>query len=275
MRGKPLIFTRYMTPPRITPADAGKTVIRNMIKCGRKDHPRGCGENFVGNAVFVPTVRITPADAGKTRRSIRTLHHEGDHPRGCGENIVLWRPAVARRGSPPRMRGKPLFKTVGMIRERITPADAGKTSPISSKTTGIWDHPRGCGENGVTHLKLFTSLGSPPRMRGKQPRLSPDALIGRITPADAGKTCCQATKATCQTGSPPRMRGKPATAIRAASTPRITPADAGKTRAVSPKTSPNRDHPRGCGENCVSLPIRSAKSGITPADAGKTRRLNT
>ena len=50
---------------------------------------------------------ITPADAGKTYRGGFTYANP--------------------RGSPPRMRGKPVVRPVFSVRLGITPADAGKT----------------------------------------------------------------------------------------------------------------------------------------------------
>ena len=45
MRGKR--WNEYGIPNkiRITPADAGKTLIRSNTFIWAKDHPRGCGEN--------------------------------------------------------------------------------------------------------------------------------------------------------------------------------------------------------------------------------------
>ena len=71
---------------------------------------------------------ITPADAGKTV-SVKNNHIiNGDHPRGCGENALFQAFSVRHLGSPPRMRGKPLKYLMVFKRERITPADAGKTN---------------------------------------------------------------------------------------------------------------------------------------------------
>ena len=208
------------------------------------------------------------------------------------------------------MRGKLDDSLFAVKALGITPADAGKTRTLHEKRPTPKDHPRGCGENGVTHLKLFTSLGSPPRMRGK-PFLSPDKRrLNRITPADAGKTgrhklrrsfrkdhprgcgengvkCC---KMRLYVGSPPRMRGKPALACRRPCDAGITPADAGKTNHCFLCNKNKWDHPRGCGENHplpprhrrlrgspprmrgkpASPPCRNSAARITPADAGKT-----
>ena len=172
-----------------------------------------------------------------------------DHPRGCGENGGGARGERVYRGSPPRMRGKlsAVFKCYS--RNRITPADAGKTRQPQVPKSGGWDHPRGCGENTKPGGADIAYIGSPPRMRGKLIQAIVDALPQRITPADAGKTALAGRAhrmskdhprgcgensmghmcAVCLQGSPPRMRGKPA--IDAAQNPnaRITPADAGKT----------------------------------------------
>ena len=147
MRGK-LFFSKInKISGRITPADAGKTVIGLSYMQRHQDHPRGCGENItapdeLGNVMGSPprmrgkpanfmssafASRITPADAGKTVFCRCCLRRPRDHPRGCGENVNRDSQSPARMGSPPRMRGKPPTQTPCTARARITPADAGKT----------------------------------------------------------------------------------------------------------------------------------------------------
>ena len=87
MRGKLGVYATCVYVLRITPADAGKTLILFAVGAALKDHPRGCGENissvfvfpdFIGspprmrgkpmqNTLRNAAIRITPADAGKTR----------------------------------------------------------------------------------------------------------------------------------------------------------------------------------------------------------------
>ena len=131
---------------------------------------------------------ITPADAGKTRHAQAETPSGGDHPRGCGENCVRQVPTRSCDGSPPRMRGKPSdYSRKGAV-QRITPADAGKTS-ISFRTKfSAEDHPRGCGENSLLMQGSCDDAGSPPRMRGKPAPATDSRDSVRITPADAGKT---------------------------------------------------------------------------------------
>ena len=99
-------------------------------------------------------------------------------------------------------------------------------------------------------MKFDVELGSPPRMRGKDPNWTPDQATPRITPAYAGKRCgarlaaghrrdhprvC-GEKVRCAAGcgppkgSPPRMRGKDIMAESKMEDTRITPAYAGKSR---------------------------------------------
>ena len=94
----------------------------------------------------------------------------------------------AKRGSPPRMRGKLSAPPHPVYQHRITPADAGKTYVKIIDDYFTQDHPRGCGENLSRRLYICKPAGSPPRMRGK---LTNSRFIfkgNRITPADAGKT---------------------------------------------------------------------------------------
>ena len=90
MRGKPFPINLTDIIPRITPADAGKTLIRSNTFIWAKDHPRGCGENFIiplitsldtgspprmrGKQItefYIASLpRITPADAGKTQDEV-------------------------------------------------------------------------------------------------------------------------------------------------------------------------------------------------------------
>ncbi len=127
MRGKPSIKDLVTRLQRITPADAGKTFKKFVKSSFDRDHPRGCGENPMVCILMHSSIGITPADAGKTVLYNCEYGGSRDHPRGCGENPkrVSLRRVLA--GSPPRMRGKryPIYDE--SYRNRITPADAGKT----------------------------------------------------------------------------------------------------------------------------------------------------
>ena len=267
---------------------------------------------LIEDALIDARIRITPAHAGKTLGRKNPCCAAADHPRACGENAGVNPLAESSPLSPPRMRGKRLREHIDREIPRITPAHAGKTRPPAFCTQISSDHPRACGENAFLVSLLYSSHGSPPRMRGKPPR--PDSLRGahRITPAHAGKTrrmcwptrisadhpracgenTASASPAGAAPGSPPRMRGKHPHQSNLSGNLRITPAHAGKTTAGLSRSLPISDHPRACGENgddsitawrlngspprmrgkLNSEREKSRLKRITPAHAGKTVR---
>ena len=112
-------------------------------------------------------IRITPACAGKTSAARVTRAACQDHPRVCGENDWLRDKVVEMEGSPPRVRGKHWDKAWNGLKERITPACAGKTDRAHREAFGTQDHPRVCGENAPVAPSMLDFMGSPPRVRGK------------------------------------------------------------------------------------------------------------
>ena len=195
-------------------------------------------------------------------------------------------------GSPPRMRGRRLVVATGDRDDGLTPAYAGKTPPQRATTVRSSAHPRVCGEDGAVGGKQASSLGSPPRMRGR-----PEGVWGCIcspglTPAYAGKTragrglllprwahprVCGEDRSIVKgimdrTGSPPRMRGR-----RRRSSGRwrgrgLTPAYAGKTRPAWGQGPPGWAHPRVCGEDCCCVYARSGTRGSPPRMRGRLKK---
>ena len=104
-------------------------------------------------------------------------------------------------------------------------------------------------------------------------------VLGRITPAYAGKSQCNTISAknkkdhprlcgekfsfTCFCfnimGSPPPMRGKVYHKTKGVLSTGITPAYAGKSSADSSHTNRGRDHPRLCGEKTAHFFLFVAK----------------
>ena len=73
-------------------------------------------------------IRITPAYAGKSTDCSPTFFWHQDHPRLCGEKTLSQLCTGKIPGSPPPMRGKGSSSSFSLIRSRITPAYAGKSS---------------------------------------------------------------------------------------------------------------------------------------------------
>ena len=130
MRGKHCEAANCTDDCRITPADAGKTLFLPMNLNEKTGSPPRMRGKPVSDSKRNVHTGITPADAGKTPGGYAVLQRRTDHPRGCGENCLPSRPSRDTQGSPPRMRGKPVYKNAHSERNRITPADAGKTCTL-------------------------------------------------------------------------------------------------------------------------------------------------
>ena len=196
-----------------------------------------------------PRFRITPAYAGKSRRKGICRRKAWDHPRLCGEKNIFRQNEFGIIGSPPPMRGKAWQADSRNIGDRITPAYAGKSFLHPRRRRMRKDHPRLCGEKPTQSLKVPSSSGSPPPMRGKASGQSQRSALPGITPAYAGKSppfrhspphrgdhprLCgekhnRMEKFLIQTGSPPPMRGKVLQCGICGRKVGITPAYAGKS----------------------------------------------
>ena len=207
MRGKVGETYDRVSAARITPAHAGKSRICCPWLTPRQDHPRACGEKCEkckyrdeaagspprmrgkvgGRATTTATARITPAHAGKSPIPLGRVDRERDHPRACGEKKAAIVCLARDTGSPPRMRGKVSAEEKKLLKERITPAHAGKRKQLVQHPPLSRDHPRACGEKHVRVVRAALGRGSPPRMRGKAGRAGALSLRHGITPAHAGK----------------------------------------------------------------------------------------
>ena len=232
---------------------------------------------------------ITPAYAGKSRSSCRRARRCGDHPRVCGEKKAKGKAVRGLMGSPPRMRGKESKGEGRAWPHGITPAYAGKRPRPSRQAYTSRDHPRVCGEKWCTATSQRKSLGSPPRMRGKDRDHHAKRIRAGITPAYAGKrrvsttiretskdhprVCGEKTEGLLRCrppeGSPPRMRGKGQVAGTDALPGRITPAYAGKSAGAFGRPDRTLDHPRVCGEKMRSRQPASRAGGSPPRMRGK------
>ena len=148
-----------------------------------------------------------------------------------------------------------------------------------------------CGENRNGIWQPTKRIGSPPRVRGKQPFGIFKVKVRGITPACAGKTykfhiirfLVQDHPRVCgenhrmfsfiplMEGSPPRVRGKQQRKCKDSLEMGITPACAGKTRFLYIAILGLEDHPRVCGENEIKRANTGSHVGSPPRVRGKPR----
>ena len=235
------------------------------------------------------TAGITPACAGKRTSFDADMANSGDHPRVCGEKKKMQPRKDKRMGSPPRVRGKAQESFLILCHHGITPACAGKRTVTTKEAFQKQDHPRVCGEKRHTTKPEHSKIGSPPRVRGKEPEKYDIKAEQGITPACAGKSrrrygaqvCRQDHPRVCgekggtwtQTelnqGSPPRVRGKEQYEHRRLHPLGITPACAGKSDLTFVASFVQRDHPRVCGEKDLTQISGLEAAGSPPRVRGK------
>ena len=180
-----------------------------------------------------------------------------------------------------------------MVGPRFTPTCVGKTPSEVRFPCGARVHPHVCGENQLGELKIQRLPGSPPRVWGKRPHLSPLPPTRRFTPTCVGKTrqvrelsenpkvhphVCGENTCTnhiweVREGSPPRVWGKPVGCEDNAVVRRFTPTCVGKTYHHRQRGHPLGVHPHVCGENLDKQSLWWTNHGSPPRVWGKLPRM--
>ena len=188
VRGKEVALVPLFLGGGIIPAGAGKRGTRGDPAGPSWDHPRGCGDKRPRPRSWRPMRGSSPRVRGKGARGGRGRGRRGiipagagksmllscrprawrDHPRGCGEKVSPRGAGKRWGGSSPRVRGKGLPGALGRDVGRIIPAGAGKSLGGAWRGRVAWDHPRGCGEKVLSITLKSHSIGSSPRVRGKE-----------------------------------------------------------------------------------------------------------
>ena len=122
-------------------------------------------------------------------------------------------------------------------------------------------------------MSTFSSLknsGSPPHVRGKACRRSPQPSGCGDHPRMCGEKTLYIGIGRTVVGSPPRVRGKGARPEGDPPLSGITPACAGKSAGCQSRRQGIQDHPRMCGEKLRIRPLTLFGFRITPACAGKS-----
>ncbi len=172
-----------------------------------RDYPRVCGGTAIprasyarrgglsprvrGNRILPPGVdarhRTIPACAGEPWRRRSQQHRRRDYPRVCGGTTSAPVKLVALRGLSPRVRGNLLRLCASASSLRTIPACAGEpTDPLAACGTA-WDYPRVCGGTAPGVLRLRSSCGLSPRVRGNRHSAVSRATVCGTIPACAGE----------------------------------------------------------------------------------------
>ena len=166
MRGKEVQGLLQDLVGGITPAYAGKVDVVHLPVVFRGSPPRVRGK-VPSISRPAPASGITPACAGKSCPPQAPTFTRQDHPRVCGEKPIFPSGAASTVGSPPRVWGKEENLAEDTLPTGITPAYAGKRPPAARWNSLAEDHPRVCGEKGLSMFWSLNHSGSPLRVRGK------------------------------------------------------------------------------------------------------------
>ena len=207
-RGKLQAIVPIIASVSLIPAHAGKTFFQESQEVGVGAHPRSRGENpgslhlplsFSGSSPLtrgklrsskreLRLERLIPAHAGKTAGLRGVRFRREAHPRSRGENQSVSRRCGPATGSSPLTRGKRGVLLDELVRRRLIPAHAGKTTLTVLSATSRKAHPRSRGENSVADTEIATHRGSSPLTRGKLPGENDSRAWAGLIPAHAGKT---------------------------------------------------------------------------------------
>ena len=185
-RGLPGEDVHPCAPMRIIPARAGFTGAGRQCAFAPRDHPRSRGVYI--NSVYGltaargssplarglppptgwrgPSLWIIPARAGFTSPGRWRAPSRGDHPRSRGVYTGRTRAPRTYTGSSPLARGLRQDLGGGHRGDRIIPARAGFTTPITVGPRSPWDHPRSRGVYVLFLMAQPVDSGSSPLARG-------------------------------------------------------------------------------------------------------------
>ena len=167
------------------------------------------------------------------------------------------------------MRGKDIQQRISQPEYGITPAYAGKSWIPITQFFNVQDHPRLCGEKGVSFAYAEAFAGITPAYAGK--RFRPEKALNCVEdhPRLCGEKLSFPLPIVRVIGSPPPMRGKENGVVVVCCYAGITPAYAGKSGNGCQDSGAVQDHPRLCGEKPVGKLFSGKKTGSPPPMRGK------
>ena len=151
-------------------------------------------------------------------------------------------------GSSPLTRGKPDWRRVRRVDDRLIPAQAGKTRRRRAPSSASPAHPRSRRENLAYQIGELYWFGSSPLTQGKRRRASSEIRVDGLIPAHERKT---STRGNCPSATWDHPRS------------------AGKTWCASARPQRSRVHPRSRRENVSIVSPPSLSAGSSPLTRGK------
>ena len=188
VRGTPFRIAYHQPRHGIIPACAGNTCLLVRPCADRGDHPRVCGEHAHVRQVTAAALGSSPRVRGTLSLSGCQVPCPGIIPACAGNTFTRNGVHEISQGSSPRVRGTRHHPRRTGRDPGIIPACAGNTSHRIAGVRSYRDHPRVCGEHGITLAVVRFGEGSSPRVRGTRVLDVLRALGLGIIPACAGNT---------------------------------------------------------------------------------------
>ena len=256
---------------RFIPACAGNRTYAIGNKPPMPVHPRVCGEQVALAAAQKALRRFIPACAGNSLGAPAGQCQITVHPRVCGEQVNEVTPPRLATGSSPRVRGTDTVESVNHGVVRFIPACAGNSFIRLRLVSWSPVHPRVCGEQDITDLRLTIYTGSSPRVRGTAHRLKTSRGLGRFIPACAGNRLSPCETTLYAPGSSPRVRGTGFSRFLRRFIDRFIPACAGNSCSPADLDNNGTVHPRVCGEQYINGEKTRYTIGSSPRVRGTGR----
>ena len=273
---------------RSTPARAGTTPSRRRPTRRSRVHPRSRGDHerhpdvppdrvgpppLARGPRLTPAVgeggpRSTPARAGTTLPAQEAAVLRGVHPRSRGDHRMGLAYEIRREGPPPLARGPRANGSNIRNVSRSTPARAGTTEAIMTRTTIHMVHPRSRGDHERHPDVPPDRVGPPPLARGPLGRMPSLCVSNRSTPARAGTTVARWSGSLIDPVHP-RSRGD----HRAAQHPALfevgpPPLARGPPRRPAQPADADAVHPRSRGDHSGVKALSASASGPPPLARG-------
>ncbi len=232
---------------RTTPARAGRPACRRSSPRAAADHPRSRGKTWSGTVACSSSsgppplaredlvharirsantgppplaredrrqrpperlqCRTTPARAGRPGAGAAAPRTSPDHPRSRGKTLVRGVQVRLDAGPPPLAREDQLPVEDSARGSRTTPARAGRPRYSTVPSVRAADHPRSRGKTDSRSQVQNPLIGPPPLAREDRENRAGHGLVGRTTPARAGRPC-PARASARRSSDHPRSRGK-------------------------------------------------------------------